>query len=116
MIGITNLTKKPKPRISWKKVKDKILGKEYDLSLVLAEDKLMKELNEKHRKKNEVANTLSFPLEKQEGEVFLNINCSKKELEFLFVHSLLHLKGLKHGEKMANQEKKYYNIYNEIVK
>ena len=117
MEEVTNLTKKKTPDIFHKEIKDKILGEKYDLSVVLSENEMMKDLNEKYRKKNKNANTLSFPLSKTKGEIFLNINCPKKELKFLFIHSLLHLKGLKHGEKMAKQEKKYYNnSYNEVLK
>lgn len=82
------------------------MAKSYTLSVVFAENELMRKLNKKYRKKNKVASVLSFPLSKTEGEMFLNAGYSREEMISLFVHSLLHLKGLKHGKKMSEQEKK----------
>ncbi len=90
-------------------MKEKILGKDYSLSVVFAGDKRMQTLNKKWRKKDKVADTLSFPYSKKEGEIFINANNTLKEIHFLFIHSLLHLKGLKHGKKMEKEEELYYN-------
>lgn len=111
MLSVNNLTKKITPKIPYKNIKEKILGKKYELSLVLAGEKLMANLNKTYRQKNEAANTLSFPFSKKEGEIFLNINNTKKEIIFLFIHSLLHLKGLKHGDYMEQKENFYYNKF-----
>lgn len=104
---ITNLTKKTTPKNSWKKVSEKILGKKFKISIVLAENNFMRDLNKKWRKKDKIASTLSFPLSKNEGEIFLNINGKPAEITKLLVHSLLHLKGCSHGIKMEKKETKY---------
>ena len=89
----------------------------YELSLVLCGDKLARSINTKYRKKTYAANVLSFPLNKNEGEIFLNIRAGEREaraygvsvparLALLFVHGLFHLKGLKHGNKMETEERK----------
>jgi probable rRNA maturation factor len=107
----------------WIKTKEKILGKSYELSLVMADNKLMKKLNSHYREKNKTTNVLSFPLDKKLGEIFINKGLAKKEaqkgnvpfskyLDHLFVHSLLHLKGFNHGEKMEAEEKKFWPIKN----
>jgi len=117
MISITNLTKQTTPKISYKKISDHILGKDFDLSLVFAGDKRMRTLNKKWRKKDKIANTLSFPYSKKDGEIFLNINPSKnlrtgyKNTLYLFIHSLLHLKGFKHGTKMEEEQNKYFKKF-----
>jgi ssRNA-specific RNase YbeY (16S rRNA maturation enzyme) len=108
---LTNLTKRKIPRIPWKKIKDEILGKKYDLSLVLAGNGLMKKLNLKYRRKNKTASVLSFPLSKNQGEIFINLSQKKYSPLFLFIHALLHLKGLKHSVKMKEQEKKISEYY-----
>ncbi len=79
MFQITNLTKREIPKISWKKIKEKVLGEKYELSLVLAGNALMKKLNIKYRKQNKSASVLSFPLSKKDGEIFINL--SQKNLQ-----------------------------------
>ena len=113
MTTLTNLTKQPAPKIAWKKIKEEILGKKYGVSIVLSGQKRLRNLNKKYRKKNKGANVLSFPYSKTEGEIYLDINQNKEKIAFLFIHSLLHLKGLKHGEKMEKLERLYYNKLHE---
>ncbi len=88
----------------WKKIKNQVLGKKFDLSVVFADRAMMKKLNETYRKKKGATDILSFSLSKTMGEIFIN----KKAVnpDYLFIHSLLHLKGLKHGKKMEVEEKK----------
>ncbi len=97
-------------------MKEEILGKKYDLSVVIADDKLMKKLNATYRKKTKTTNVLSFPLSKTAGEIFINLPLAKKEAreaglpeknytDYLLIHSLLHLKGYDHGEKMKEEER-----------
>ena len=115
MISIANLTKYNSPaggsKIHWKKIKEEILGKKYDLSVVLAGDSLMKKLNARYRKQNKSASVLSFPLSKQQGEIFINIQQKTHSPLYLFIHALLHLKGFKHSAKMKEQENKFLKRY-----
>ncbi len=111
MLSITNLTKQKILKIPWEKIKEKVLGKKYELSLVLTGDGLMKKLNKIYRKKNLPASVLSFPLSKIEGEIFINLSQKKHSPLFLFIHALLHLKGLKHSAKMKEQERKLLKRY-----
>ncbi|HDO23609.1 MAG TPA: rRNA maturation RNase YbeY [bacterium] len=104
-------------RKKWVDIKNKILGKEYDLSIVSAKDDLMKKLNSVYRNKYKTTNTLSFSLSKEMGEIFINITLAKKEaakakipseqyIDYLFTHSILHLKGYAHGKRMREEENK----------
>lgn len=119
----TNLKNNPKfKKKFWYKIKDEILGKDYELSLVFIGDKKSKNLNKKFRNKNYSANILSFHIDKNFGEIFINFPNAKKEckknnrkkenfIDFLFIHGLAHLKGYDHmnekdSEKMELFEKK----------
>ncbi len=110
-------------------MKNETLGKKYELSVVAADDALMKKLNSTYRGKNKATNVLAFPLSEKNGEIFINIPLAEKEAEkakipsgqyadYLFTHSMLHLAGYGHGEKMEKAEdkilkkiygKKYHN-------
>lgn len=92
-----------------------ILGKKYDLSLVICGDTLAQKMNATYRKKIYRPNVLSFPYHRNEGEVFLNMRAASREarrfgvsleerLALLFVHGCFHLKGARHGRIMERQE------------
>ena len=91
---------------SWLKVKNQVLGEKYDLSFSYAGSDEMRMLNKLYRKKDYSANVLSFPLSGNEGEILINKKYQKNGgLSFyLFIHSLLHLSGLKHSQKMDKKE------------
>lgn len=104
-----------------KKLKDEILGKNYDLSLVFIEENLMKKLHKAHLKKDGATTVLSFPLSAVSGEIFLCPAFIRKEskkynLDFkiyfkkLYIHGLLHLKGMEHGKNMEKEEEKFLII------
>lgn len=103
------------PRFPYAAIKDAVLGKDYDLSLVFVGDKLSRELNKKHRGKTYAPNVLSFPYGKIEGEIFINLRTAakeakklkttfKKRVALLYVHGLYHLKGLDHSDHMEAME------------
>ncbi|MBI2610795.1 rRNA maturation RNase YbeY [Candidatus Kaiserbacteria bacterium] len=105
------------PQIPFQRIANEILPGRYELSLVICGDVLARRINRQHRKRSYAANVLSFPLEKNEGEIFLNMEAARREakqygvslrarLMLLFVHACLHLKGMQHGTKMERAEKK----------
>ncbi len=109
--------KSGKGRIPYEQIARKVLGKKYELSLVICGDALARTMNRKYRKKSYKPNVLSFPLSKNEGEIFLNVHTAAREarrykvalrdrLAFLFVHGCFHLKGLQHGRIMERQEQR----------
>jgi ssRNA-specific RNase YbeY (16S rRNA maturation enzyme) len=91
----------------YKKIKDEVLGKEYDLSLAFLPPAEMRAVTLRTKKKDKVSNVLSFPLSKNSGEILI---CKKAAPPFtvgyLFIHGLYHLKGLKHGATMEREERK----------
>lgn len=109
MYTIKKLTKKRRPSLPFKELTDLVLGKKYELSVVFASGAKMKNLNLKYRKKNKAADVLSFPITKNEGEIFLNsdiIKSNRNKCAHLFIHGMLHLIGFKHSSKMESEEQK----------
>lgn len=116
-VEITCTVRGRTPLIPFEKMARDVLGKDYNLSLVLCGDKLTRKINCTYRKKNYPANVLSFPLSKNEGEIFLNVRKAEREakvlgissrqrIAHLFAHGCLHLRGLRHGRKMDASEKR----------
>lgn len=104
-------------------LKNVVLGKNFELSLVFVDDRFSRQLNKTYRGKDKPANVLSFPLSKKSpnchgsGEIFIDLVTAKKEMgkfkmsfkefvTFLFIHGILHLKGMKHGDTMDKKELK----------
>lgn len=120
-ISITNTTRS-KPSLPFLEIKNDILGQQYELSIALIGETRARAVNKKSRNKPYAPNVLSFPLTKTSGEVYLcpmvankeanNFGHSKrKHLIFLYIHGLLHLKGLDHGRKMEGLEDVYLKKY-----
>ena len=104
---IRNLTRLKLPRICWRKIKNKILSRRFDLSLVFVGDRKMSSLNYKYTSRNKPTNVLAFPLDKYSGEIFIDLPLAYREADefgktrrahlfFLYIHAILHLKGFKH--------------------
>lgn len=122
MSVIISNTTATKTNIPFLDIKNEILGKDYKLSLSLVGEKRARQINQNSRNKDYVPNVLSFPLAKKVGEIYLTPAMAKKEaatlnhafkkhLTFLYIHGLLHLRGLDHGTKMESLEKKYLAKY-----
>ncbi len=116
--SITYQTKGKLPSLPFADMKDAVLGPDYELSLVVADEATMQELNRTHRNKNEPTDILSFPLGPEAGEMFLNLPLSRAAaprfdrpyenfIAFLFIHGLVHLKGYDHGSTMERIEAEY---------
>ena len=113
--------------------------KKVSLTLLLSNNRNIKKLNKKFRKKNKPTDVLSFPFEKKFkikkilylGDIvisyeFINIPISITNLEFkeklvkTFIHGFLHLLNynhikLKDYKKMIKEELKIYNLVNKKI-
>ena len=111
----------------------KFVKKKIYLNLLLSNNKKIKELNKKFRKKNKHTDILSFPFQKENsnlkeiylGDIIISFNYmnNPKELnsrEFkikvvkIFIHGFLHLLGFDHTKtkdykKMSSQEQRIFN-------
>jgi probable rRNA maturation factor len=113
--------------------------KKINLTVLLSNNKNIKKLNKKFRKKNKPTDILSFPFETRpffKKEIYLgdiiisyefmnkpklltNIQFKKKLIK-IFIHGFLHLLNydhikLKDFQKMYKEEKKIYNLINKKI-
>jgi probable rRNA maturation factor len=102
----------------FKKIKEAVLGKDYDLSWSFISSAKIQKLNLIYRNLDKPTDILSFPLSKKEGEIYICESEAKKEtqkferkydnfLYFLFIHGCVHLKGYDHGSTMERIETKF---------
>ncbi len=104
--SIANKTKAKLPRVAFLDIKNAVVGRKYELSLVFCGDALSRKLNKTYRDKDKPTNVLSFPISETSGEIFINPRRLKNfSVKFLFIHGLLHLKGFEHGDTMEKREK-----------
>ena len=104
------------------KIKERVLGKRYDLSVAFlpptAMQKAMKYKKKSTLKKETIAsNVLAFPLSKTSGEILICKSTANKQAKnyqmdkqtfvtYLFIHGLLHLKGFTHSATMESEERR----------
>ncbi len=106
LFDLKNQTKVKLPKVPWSKVATAVLGNKYELSLVFALPKTSQALNKKYRRKSYVPNVLAFPLGPKNGEIFITpAVVERSDFLYLFIHGLLHLKGLAHGSTMERKER-----------
>ena len=141
MIEINNLTSDKINKKFFKKIIEKVLKKEKknkkNLSVALVEEKIIRNLNKKYRKKDLPTDVLTFG----KGKKFINIPhlgemiiCPKivrknsrkfkvtfkKELIRVLVHGILHLLDFDHeksqikAKKMAEKEEYYLKICQDL--
>ncbi len=124
--SITSASKKPRALRGklFARIKERVLGKRYLLSLAFIGPEKSRRLNKRYRGKNKAANVLSFPLEKNAGEILICPAEAKRQargfgsapenfVAELFIHGLFHLKGMPHGSTMERREKavkKYFSL------
>ncbi|MES2470741.1 MAG: rRNA maturation RNase YbeY [Patescibacteria group bacterium] len=115
---LANSTKAKLPSLAFAAMKEAVLGKEYDLTLQIVSLEEIHILNWQYRKIDKPTDILSFPYSKTEGEMFINIEETKKEalkfgrtfpnfLAFLFIHGLVHLAGHDHSSTMERIEARF---------
>lgn len=118
----------------------KVMGinfKTVELSMNLVGEQKIKELNKKHRGKNQPTDVLSFPLQDEVGakstgggimylgDIFICSSVAKKdaermsgslssELAFLAIHGFLHLLGYD-NEKSITEKKKMFSLQDKIL-
>jgi probable rRNA maturation factor len=116
-IDVRNFTRRSAPVFPYKEIAKAILPS-WDISLVFAGEIRAKSLNIALRNKSYVPNVLSYESGKNSGEIIICLPVAKKQAQlygvsyphfvvFLFIHGLLHLKGLPHGHTMERHENSF---------
>jgi len=120
------ISKSTLPSVPFLRLKEKILGKSYELSISFVSETKAQEINIEHRNKDYIPNTLSFSLceipRKKNGEIIMCLKEARRQykkfgmtyenyLIFLVLHSMLHLKGYVHGSTMESKEKYYFKLF-----
>ncbi len=115
---ITNTTKSKLPNFDFVAMKEAVLGKKYELSVIIVGKKEIQKLNNEYREINKPTDILSFPLSDSFGEIYINPEMTKLESKkfdrdynnffaFIFIHGLVHLKGFDHGSTMEGIEARF---------
>lgn len=121
-LSIVNKTNGKLPRLPFVRMKETILGKEYDLSVAYVTPKESHRLNKTYRKKDKPTNVLSFPFSKTSGELVLDLATARADapnfdmtervfIIYLVIHGMLHLKGYDHGSTMEREERKFLKLF-----
>ncbi len=121
-LEVKRMTKGKLPGLPFVRIKNEIMGKDYDLSITFVDKKTIESLSKQFKGNKEHKNILSFPLTKNSGEIILNLetirleakNFDKKYLQylgFLVIHGMLHLIGFVHSSKMEAEEKKFVKMF-----
>ena len=116
--SLINKTKGTLPRVPFARMKNAVVGADYDLSLAFVGDAEARRLNMEHRGKDYIPNVLSFELGPDAGEIFINPIEARRQapefnrtpsnmISFLFIHALCHLKGMRHGATMERTEAEF---------
>jgi probable rRNA maturation factor len=105
---------------------------EAEISVVLANDDFIKHLNYKYKKVDKSTDVLSFPMNESDsisdpllGDIVISVNTAENqanelghslnyELNFLFIHGLLHLLGF-HHEVSKDMEKKMFSLQTQLI-
>lgn len=120
-LDVRNFTRSKAPVFPFEKTLEHILPG-WEISLVFAGEVRAKNLNNMLRNKDYVPNVLSYEIGKKSGEIIICPSIAKKQASsynltythmvgFLFIHGLLHLKGVSHGATMDKKERDLLSIF-----
>ena len=101
---------------------------QYEISLLLTDDEIIRQLNKEYRNKDKSTDVLSFPMEDDImlGDIAISVDTAKRQAEeaeinfdretaFLFIHGLLHLLGYDH-ETSQEDEAEMFALQEKILK
>jgi probable rRNA maturation factor len=117
-LKIANKNKAKIPAFDFDAIKDTILGKDYQLTLIIANSQTIRKYNTIYRNMDKSTDILSFPYSKDEGEIYICPSETKKAAVkfkrnydnffiYLFIHGCTHLKGYDHSDTMDRVEEKF---------
>ncbi|MFI3284313.1 MAG: rRNA maturation RNase YbeY [Erysipelotrichaceae bacterium] len=112
------------------------LGNDFEIAVIMTKDKKMHQVNLEYRQIDRTTDVISFAnidythsLENELGDVFINVDAAKRqaidyehseyrELNFLFLHGLLHCLGYDHmnqedEKEMIGLQKSIFKMFND---
>ncbi|HET9641476.1 MAG TPA: rRNA maturation RNase YbeY [Candidatus Paceibacterota bacterium] len=115
-VSVRNFTRYQVPRFPYERIARTVVPG-WDVSLAFVGPSKAKALNEALRDKTYTPNVLSYEAGKRSGEIIICPTIAKQQspeyglttddfILLLFIHALLHLKGLPHGATMEARERK----------
>ena len=125
VVDVRNFTRRSAPGFPYKKIAQAVLP-HWEISLVFAGTKRAQRLNMQLRNKSYVPNVLSYESGKHSGEIIICLPIAQMQAQlygvsyphfvvFLFIHGLLHLKGLPHGTTMEKYERTFLKRFTGAV-
>lgn len=121
-LTVCRKTKGKLPSLPFVRIKEAVLGKEFDASVVFVSPREAQEINKIYRHKEYIPNVLSFPLTENSGEVIMSLSTIRSEAKkfgytytectlFMLIHGLLHIQGHDHGDEMERLEEKFMKMF-----
>ncbi len=121
-LTIIRKTSGKSPDLPFVRIKNEILGRDYDLTLVFPTLTESVQLHKQWKQKNDPVNILSFPLDDTTGEMYITLGKIRttardfgltyhEMLTYVFIHGCIHLLGNDHGEHMDMLEKKWCKYF-----
>ena len=116
-VMVRTFTRRTPPVFPYEKIAKAVLP-HWTISLVFVGATRAQLLNKSLREKTYVPNVLSYESGKKSGEIIICLDVAKKQSSsyglsyphfviFLFIHGLLHLKGMPHGHTMEQHERTF---------
>jgi len=114
-VSVRNFTRQQVPRVAYHRIAGAVLP-DWDISLAFVGPTKAKALNVSLRDKTYTPNVLSYEAGEKSGEIIICPAVAKKQapryglstgnfILLLFIHALLHLKGMPHGATMEARER-----------
>lgn len=121
-LTVSRKTRGEIPPLPYQRVKDSVLGKKYELDISFVDTTTSTQLHKEFKKKSGPANILSFPYEKDSGEIIIHLETVRRQarhygrtyhehLLFLIIHGMLHLLGHEHGDEMERLEERWFGRF-----
>jgi len=82
-LTITRETQGKLPSLPFLRIKNEVLGPDYELSLAFVGRKRAVLLHQEFKSKNDPVNILSFPFSKSEGEIIISLEKARRECKIL---------------------------------
>lgn len=115
------------PNVPFLDIKNHILGKDFELNIIFQKEEFVKKMNIDYRNKDYIPNILTFPYDKNSGEIFICKKVARSQyrefgltyhnfLKLLIIHGCLHLTGMTHDtdedlQKMNDKERQILNVF-----